>query len=184
MSMRLPEFAVSAITGCDVTGRFEPSNWVEIGQGVALRISDQIARGKFLQVDVATRTAVVRLWHEADAMLLQVGKSYPFLDLYWGDRAFLVLDRTREWRRTEFTPVDAVQYFSNGQRVLTKAAPGQSGGDVVPSAWDHEHCEICHLKISLSGPSVGWTFSTDEWLCERCYEAYVVKRSLEFVSVE
>jgi hypothetical protein len=147
---------------------------------VALRVDE----GDVVQVDTVAGSARVRLNDVTDVAMLRPGESYAFLDLYWGDRAILVLDRSREWRQTRFQPVDAVQQFSDGHRVLSKASPVQTDGTVVPGGWDHEHCDICYEKLGPQGQSTGGTSSTDEWLCNACYDEYLVPRSLEFVNVE
>lgn len=184
MTKRLPEFVVETIVDADALGRFERSKWVGEGWGVALRVGDQFVRGEFTQVDASSSSARVRINNAADIAALRVGESYPFIDLYWGDRAILVLDRSREWVRTTFQPVDAVERYTEECRVLSKASPERAGGRVVAGGWDHEHCEICWEKIGRLGQPIGWANARSEWLCEACYEAYLVPRSLEFVNVE
>ena len=184
MSKRFPLFAVETMVHADVSGRVEPSKWVGEGYGVALRVGDRFVLGQFAQADTVAGSARVRLNDVTDVAVLRPGESYAFLDLYWGDLAILVLDRSREWRQTRFQPVDAIQQFSDGHRVLSKASPGQADGTVVPGGWDHEHCEICYEKLGPQGQSIGWTSSLDEWLCNACYDEYLVPRSLDFVNVE
>ncbi len=147
-------------------------------------LGDRFVVGDFVQVDAVAGTARVRVNDVSDVAGLRTGEAYPFLDLYWGDRAILVLDRSRTWRQETFQPVDAVESFRDGQRVLTMVSTGQTGGSLVPGGWDHEHCEICYAKLSEREQPVGWISSKGEWLCNQCHADYQVPRSLAFVNVE
>jgi hypothetical protein len=184
MLNRLPRLAVDSVVGMECVGKAEPSKWVGYGWIVGLRVGDRFIWGRFVRVDSATGAVRVQLDDATDVTALKVGESYPFIDSYWGRQAELVLDKARSWRRRAFQPVDAFRYGGDAQRIMSKAEPGREGGALVPGGWDHEHCEVCNQTIRERGPSVGWVSEPDRWLCEGCYEKYVVPRSIEFVNIE
>jgi hypothetical protein len=108
--------------------------------------------------------------------------EWSVLDGYWGERAELVLDRDRKWRRTRFEPTDAVRTSEPGGAVLMRSSgAGTDEGELVKSGWDHEHCALCWEKIGPAGQTEGYRSPPHTWLCERCYVEYVAKRSLEFI---
>lgn len=116
---------------------------------------------------------------------------WEVLDSYWGERAELVLDETREWSRASFEPRAAVQFSSPGGRIrgaldlaTLRALSGPSRPEdleVVPDGWDHEHCELCWEKIGLGGQAQGYVSRNANWVCASCYTAFIEPRSLSFI---
>jgi hypothetical protein len=120
----------------------------------------------------------------------------------------LVLDPNWGWAKKPFRAVDALatDYEANETsivagrevRVWTKLEPvGNSRGlsryypasdqtfpassepRLVHEAWDHEHCDLC--KNHIDSGNLGYCDPRDRWMCEKCYERYVVQRDLAFV---
>ena len=138
-----------------------------------------------------------------------VGQSLAYLNPYWqAYHVWMVLDPGWGWNRKQFHGVDAYaqDYDSeqtsivNGRevRVWTKLEPaiGRVGSSrhypatdqslppnterrLVPSGWGHEHCDLCRAHIDSQ--QSGYCDSTDQWVCEKCYERYVLPRDLAFV---
>ncbi len=184
MTKRLPEFAVEALEGVHVVGTFEASKWVSDGDGVMLLVDERLVEGQFDGVDTQARRARVRFNDPEDVTLLRVGARYPFVDIYCGDKAALVLDRSKEWRLVDFQPVDAIERVAGDGRILAKATSDDAAASVVVGGWDHEHCGICWETIGVGGSPNGWTTPSGDWLCAACYEAPLKPRSLGFVVIE
>jgi hypothetical protein len=106
------------------------------------------------------------------------------MDKYWGQRAELVLNERLHWQRTRFEPDDMLRFSAQGKVLGTRHASGTTpeGGEVVPGGWDHEHCLICMKTIGAGGEPEGFFSEPDCWVCKACYTAYVIPRSLDFVS--
>lgn len=116
---------------------------------------------------------------------LQGRGEWTVLDDYRGERAALVLDRDREWCRTDFTPVDAVRIVESGGRsLMTRADPRALHGTLVKGGWDHEHCAICWGTIGIHGGAVGYVSPPDIWACEDCHRNFISTRSLDFIKSE
>jgi hypothetical protein len=96
--------------------------------------------------------------------------QWEILDGYWGERAAVVLDETRQWHKKPFTPTNAVRYKTS--------TDGERSTEIIKNGWDHEHCGICWETI---GPRDQGYLSGETWICERCYSDFVQRRSLEFI---
>lgn len=84
--------------------------------------------------------------------LLRPDTECVVLDGYWGERAELVLDLDRKWQKT-----------------------GHEG-------LDHDHCAICWETIGSGGQLDGYICEDAIWTCCCCYEAFVQRRSLDFIT--
>lgn len=117
-----------------------------------------------------------------DVERIEGQRVWAILDGYWGERAELVVDPKRQWRRARFKPRDAVE-FSGPTGTWTRQASEaeRSGGNVVKGGWDHEHCAICSTKIGNDGDTEGYVDGSDTWVCERCFGDYVAHKSLDFI---
>lgn len=146
-----------------------------------LLVGERLVEGQFDGVDAQTRRARIRFDEPADLAQLRDGARFPFVDLYWVDKAALVLARSKEVRLVEFQPVDAIGRVACDGRILAKAASDDASASVAEGDWDHEHCEVCYEKIRAAGLSKGWSSASDGWLCEVCYEAYLKPRWLGFM---
>jgi hypothetical protein len=121
---------------------------------------------------------------------------------------WMVLDKNWGWKKRQFQGVDAVaQDYEADEvsivgdqevKIWTKLEPveGRSGTSrhypatnqtsppnreprLVPSGWGHEHCDFCRAHINAG--EFGHCDPGDRWLCESCYERYVLPRDLAFV---
>jgi len=138
-----------------------------------------------------------------------VGHTLAYLSPYWqGFHVWMVLDPNWGWEKKRFLGADAIaQDFESkdtsiieGREVklwtkLTRAdvqrspsrnSPSEeqtaipSGGTrLIPSGWDHEHCELCNSHIDAG--VFGYCDPDERWMCEKCYERYVMRRDLAFV---
>lgn len=155
----LPKFVPERLGTIDggmiLFGRLERRSLLREGWLVLLYAGDdRFVEGRLVRYDNATGEAQVRLKEPADLELVKIGKTYPALDSYWGERAELVADRTRVWRRTRFDPKER---------------------------WDHEHCAICWQKIAVYAQPFGFQDQEHAWVCEECYRCYVEPRSFDFL---
>jgi hypothetical protein len=138
-----------------------------------------------------------------------VGRALAYLSSYWqASNVWMILDRNWGWEKKQFQGVDATaeDYESKDVsivegrevRVWTKLAPSEGGrgqsrhypatdqtspprseARLVPSGWDHEHCELCNAHIDVG--NVGYCDPGQRWMCENCYERYVMRRDFAFV---
>jgi len=53
---------------------------------------------------------------------------------------------------------------------------------IVSGGWDHEHCAIDWTKIGTGENPDGYRDQDGEWVCEECYERYVLTRSLDSIA--
>jgi len=174
----LPTWTPEVISAARGRGRFTPSRWIASDRdGCLVLPSERVLWGRFRDVEPETRRCSFELRDELPAEPLEVGHAYPYLDGYWGERAELVLDRARAWRREAFVARPATR-VGNAIRRSTSADDPRS---VLVDGWDHEHCAICGEKIGTGGVAEGFRSSHEEtWLCEACH-SHVVARSLDFI---
>lgn len=157
--------------------------------------------------DKETRTAI--LASDVEEGKPGVGLKLAYLSSYWqAYHVWMVLDRGWGWERKHFQAIDVVAEDYEAEnvsiiegrevRVWTKLVPiGPGGGQsrhypaedqtlpvrtgtrLVPGVWDHQHCELCneHIDSEMSG----YSDPRENWMCENCYERYVVRRDLAFV---
>jgi len=183
----LPKFAITAICDDFCTGRFDQSPWVgENWIAGVYNESHQLIWGRFHRVNSIDNTCDFCPDEVADLSKLQTGRSYPYIDGYWGERAELALDPGRQWKETAFEPSDMVQFpAEGGGRLATRlSSNAPSGGEVVPGGWDHEHCDICWKKIGCGGEPFGFYSDPNAWVCSECYTKHVTPRSIEFAGME
>ena len=176
---RFPSFAVEALDEERGQGRFDrppsyPAGWVYLHLEAA-----SFAEIYFERIQGSEGPSVFRVG-EGDAHRLRVGRSYRWLDAYWGPMAQVALDRERGWEHVPFAPRAAARVIEEHRTWLRPAEPDETG-DIVEGAWDHEHCELCRATISLHEQRVGWRSRYEEWVCEACYETFVRMGSLDFI---
>jgi hypothetical protein len=157
--------------------------------------------------DKQTRTAILTCHEKAQPKV--IGLELAYLSPYWqAFHVWMALDPNWNWERRQFQGTDAVaeDYEANkvsivdGRevRVWTKLEPtGVSRGQsrhypatdqtlpvasvtrLIPGAWGHEHCELCHEHIDAG--MFGYCDPDERWMCENCYERYVARHDLAFV---
>jgi hypothetical protein len=138
-----------------------------------------------------------------------MGLTLYYLRPYWqAFNVWMVLDKNWGWKKVQFQGVDAIaQDYEADEisivadqpvKIWTKLEPveGRSGTSrhypaadqtsppssasrLIPSGWGHEHCDFCRSHIN-AGES-GYCDPGDRWLCESCYERYVLPGDLAFV---
>lgn len=185
----LPSFTISAVAGqreaSRLVGRFSIVAGVREGRSWLYDPLNALI-GDLEKLDLATREAVFVTPYWTAASPAQVGVALPWVDGHWqANHLTMILDETNTWSRKVFTPTEA-QYFSlNGVRGWQPSGqdlpPGATPLNVVTSAWDHEHCELCWNKIGMGGAPAGYIDSSNHWLCEECYRQYAEPRDLGFL---
>ena len=138
-----------------------------------------------------------------------VGKSLAYLSPRWqAYNVWMVLDPTWGWEKKRFQGADAVaEDYDAGEasvidgrevRVWTKLelVGGREGASrhypasdqtlppsperrAVQGGWSHEHCDLCKAHIEVG--QFGYCDPRERWICEKCYERYVMRRDLAFV---
>jgi len=138
-----------------------------------------------------------------------VGQTLAYLSPYWqAFHVWMVLDPDWGWEKKQFLGADAIaeDYQSRETSIVegrevnvwTKLSPVDKRkgsaryypatdqtvppvGEprIVPSGWDHEHCEL--RRSHIEADMVGYCDRDDRWMCENCYERYVTRRDLAFV---
>jgi hypothetical protein len=186
---RLPQFTISQIELKDTVhchGVFDTV--IRLGDGwISFLVNPEggCIEGRFYQFDVNTRTAIFKP-KENQLPPLESGKSYAYLDGYWGERVALVMDNSRSWNRLSFIAQDAMAYKSGDKSIVGKVGqspefPVEGSGKKIRKGWDHEHCAICWETIDEDEHPFGYTDQNDEWVCEVCYSNYVQPRRLGFL---
>jgi len=108
--------------------------------------------------------------------------QWDVLDGYWGERAEIVFDTSRDWRKMQFQSSDAVEFQREKARLWTRADAAKSeGGKLIEGGWDHEHCAIYSEKIGVGGQPEGYFSDPDTWVCVECFNKFVLPRSLSFI---
>jgi hypothetical protein len=141
--------------------------------------SDKFIWGRLSSVDTRQSQCVFTPDDPIQLAKLEIGRAYPQLDGYWGERAELVFNRSLLWREREYQPTDAVRERSGTMRPFSGAVP--AGGVLVKGGWDHEHCAICWETISQKANPIGLHAAPDHWICKGCYQRFVQARSLDFI---
>jgi hypothetical protein len=138
-----------------------------------------------------------------------VGQKLTYLSPSWqAYHVWMILNPAWGWVKKRFQEVDAVaQDYDPGEtsvvdgrnvRVWTKLElvggregatrhypasnqnlPPRSEQRQVPGGWGHEHCDLC--KTHIDAGVFGYSDPEGRWMCEKCYERYVVQRDLSFV---
>jgi len=137
------------------------------------------------------------------------GQTLFYLSPYWqAFHVWMVLDPDWGWKRTRFEGTDAVaedylapdvsivdgrevRIWTNLERTDRAGrqsryypaddqdAPPNLNPRVVPGGWGHEHCEL--RKEHIDAGQLGYRDPDGRWVCEKCYDRYVVPRDLSFV---
>jgi hypothetical protein len=141
---------------------------------VTIVAKDEFINGKLLEIHSESFQASIESSNLESKNYLRVGETYPLLDGYWGGLAELVLSPSIVWKKMRFEPHDSEALFPDG-RV-----------EIVEDGWDHEHCQICFQNISTfeEDEHFGYANQNDDWLCESCYQKYVVSKSLSFINLD
>ncbi len=109
-----------------------------------------------------------RQFHGVDA----VAEDYEAKDI-----SMVAGREVRVW--TKLIPVGEDTGQSRHYPAADQTLPAASGSRLVPSGWSHEHCELCHAHIDAG--DFGYCDPRERWMCEKCYERYVMQHDLAFV---
>jgi hypothetical protein len=137
------------------------------------------------------------------------GQTLFYLSPYWqAFNVWMVLNPNWGWKRTQFEAVDAIAQDYQAEdvsivrgrevRIWTKLERADKTGHesrhypaydqnappnltlrTIPGGWGHEHCDLC--KSHINGGDFGYRDPGARWMCQKCYQAYVVPRDLSFV---
>ncbi|MGH9738064.1 MAG: hypothetical protein ACRD4X_05695 [Candidatus Acidiferrales bacterium] len=138
-----------------------------------------------------------------------VGQSLAYLSPYWqAYNVWMVLDPEWGWTRTQFhgldayaenfdahdvsivdgrevrvwtklEPVDEKRGVSRSYPASNQTLPPDTDRKLIPGGWGHEHCDLC--KAHIDPEQFGYRDPDERWMCEKCYERYVLQRDLAFV---
>lgn len=158
-------------------------------------------------LDKKSRVAILTFEEKVEPQI--VGQRLACLTPYWqAFHVWMVLEPRWIWERKQLHGTDAVvedyeakeMSIVDGReiRVWTKVEPvvagkGQiryypasvqtvpvrAGTRIVPSVWDHEHCELCRAHIDVGG--FGYCDLDGHWVCEECHSKYVIPHDLAFI---
>jgi len=158
-------------------------------------------------LDAETRTATLTCDERDEPKV--VGQTLAYLSPYWqAYHVWMVVDPDWGWQKTKFHGADAIaQNFDAGEisfvgnrevRVWTKVEPAEHGAGqiryypasdqtlptnsevrLVRGGWGHEHCDLC--KSHIEAGEFGYCDPSGRWMCEKCYNRYVMQRDLAFV---
>ncbi len=184
---QLPTFTIRRLEQDRAIGTFDRPLWMGEGHlGDLLLPNERLVSGRFVNVDLQSLIAAFVPAAAEDFSALQAGTTYPRFDGYWGERAALVLNRQRHWSQRTFEPVDALAFKRPGDTLVSKATNQNMPADstLIKGGWDHEHCNICWETISPQTDPVAMFSEPEHWICQKCYDSFVVPRSLDFIHVE
>ena len=80
---------------------------------------------------------------------------------------------------TKLSPVNVQRGQSRHYPATDQTSTAGNKVRLVPSGWDHEHCELCDTHIKVG--DYGFVDSGEHWVCEGCYAKYVTTHDLSFL---
>jgi hypothetical protein len=158
-------------------------------------------------LDSATATATLTCDEKDEPKI--TGQALAYLSPCWqAYHVWMVLDPKWGWLKKQFEGIDAVATdyeakepsivgsrlvkiwtkvepvgLSRGQSrhypAKDQTSPASSEPRLIASGWGHEHCDLC--KHHIDAGNFGYVDPREHWMCETCYERYVVARDLAFV---
>jgi hypothetical protein len=189
---RIPRFTIDRLTQIETrlcaTGTLDRRARLSLGSADIYCGDDLLLNGRIVELQTTPSQpgcglqAVFETDDPRAHDLLQQGAAYPIFDGYWGERAQLVLDNTRNWKRRTFEPSTGA--WNPASRVMRRPEDrtGHPAEVLEPRAWDHEHCAICGTTISQAegDQHEGFADEHGEWVCVSCFEAHVKPKNLAF----
>jgi hypothetical protein len=195
----------SGYTRFELVGRFDRLIEENEGNWFFLLFGGESICATLKSLDRETKAATLTCDEKDEPKV--VGQTLAYLDTYWRPHhVWMILDRSWGWEKKQFHGADAVaEIFESNDvsivdgrevKVWTKLTPVKPGDPVrlypepdrssesgseprlVPGGWDHEHCTLCNVHIDVAG--FGYCDPDGTWMCEKCYERYVMQRDLAF----
>lgn len=182
----LPHLTIADVGPDRCTVEYDPSPWVGEGWIVGIfLVGHRFIWGRFHDLDKTERTCSFHPDQPVELSELETGSRHAFINGYWGVRAELVLNRASRWNRRHFEPTDTVRYPAGGGGWMATRSTGAApaGGEILSGVWDHEHCDICQMKIGRGGEATGYFSPPGAWVCEECYTSFVAPGSLAFITM-
>jgi hypothetical protein len=182
----LPQFMISGarlLNGVWVLdGQFNHLETVREGRSWLYVSRADSLIGDLEALDRETRQARFNTMDPALPSPWMTDATLPWLDGWW--QAFhvsLILDTAHPWEQVTFAARDALQSRMPGYRVLQErmGEPPTPDEEIVPGAWDHEHCMLCNAHIDPG--DVAYTDPENNWLCAACYTTFAEPHDLSFV---
>jgi hypothetical protein len=155
---------------CVINGDFDREHEFKEGYHMELYAGgDVFVSLKILYLKNDGRRVIAKIAQKDKGSFLTIGGVYPAVHCWMAERAEVVLSPIENWKQATFVPRDCISISPNGNRELIK------GG------WDHEHCRICNEVLCAKGchASVGYRNEADHWVCEQCYEKWMVPKCLD-----
>lgn len=91
---------------------------------------------------------------EKNKLELKPNELIEVLDGYWGERAEITLDKSIQWKESEFK---------------------------TEGNWDHEHCAICWEKIAEYENQTFYLGNNRHPVCVSCYKRHIQVHDLSFI---
>jgi hypothetical protein len=188
--LNVPKLTVLTIHTDHAVVRFDPFPWVQENYHLHLQTDSSLFRRfRFHEINLNENTCKVYPLQADHLSELTIGLHYHFADDYWGERAKLVFDTSRDWQWTQFVPspqflIPGPNGTWLGRQLRPDDDPLPDDAEIIPDGHDHEHCRICWEKIGWGGQPAGYRSDAepqDDWICQSCHDNYVAKRSLEFI---
>ena len=166
-----------------ISGRFDRLEGVR--EGGCFRLSrGEYAWANLTIVDPSACTVVVTDERDPEVARLRVGQRYTWLHDYWQQPLVeAIADETQVWREFTFEASDA-RHFKRGDGVgwqpVGQALPNDvTDLGVKPGGWDHEHCDLCDLRIDPDA-RIGYTDDRGHFLCSKCYTKHAAQHDVSF----
>ena len=168
-------------SGLKITGRLSKLGELKTGLSFVLVYEQGTLEGQFSELNPDNLECVFDTVSKPVSDL-EISNCYLVLNGYWGERAALVLTPDNRWAKTPFIPSKANAVHIPGSGTVMTDAGKPLSAQKDERVWDHEHCAICWATISEhpNTQSYGYRNQDDIWVCQNCYQKYVVKRSVEF----
>ena len=167
------------LLGSITAAKYGGQTWIDDGWAGFLLHNGVIIPGKWR---ASSQQWAFILARREDLDLVRSKGEWDALDGYWGERAEIALDTSRLWRKMRFEVSDAVEFSDEkGRRWVRSDAAEPGEGKLIEGGWDHEHCAVQWEKIGVGGHPEGYFSEPDTWVCEECFNRFVIPRSLSFM---
>ncbi|RPH54767.1 MAG: hypothetical protein EHM89_18115 [Acidobacteria bacterium] len=185
----LPQFSIKKVAAGAaypaLIGHFSGLDGVREGRSW-LYSPGQSLFGELHDLDLSSGSAIFSAPYWDAQSAGQPGMSLPWLDGYWDPYQIeMIVDPNHVWRWVEFVPSDAQHFLLQGHRGWTKVGQKLPENavplEVVPSGWDHEHCDLCRAHIDADSGRGAYVDGDDRWMCETCYHRYAERHDLSFL---